>query len=157
MEFYLPSFFLLLIAFVIIATVLPRVSPLILSVASLAAIIYVGYNHYKTFKSEYGRISISTSMQVLAPYIIIGAIFFFLSAYLLYLFKRNRSPSLPEGAGSPSAKSATNPLTYAVSNVMNFVKPVIPSSSGKSNIRPSINKSSENAELNALLSAIKRV
>jgi len=120
-----------------------KLSPLIIAVVSLIAIIYVGYSHYTTFKLEYSRLSISGVVQALSPYIILGVLLFFLTAYLLYLFKRNKSPSLPTESPTPSPQSATNPLTYAVGNVFNFMKPANP--------KP------ETLNRNSLLSAIKRV
>jgi len=155
MQLYLPSLFLLLLAGAVIAIV-PKISPLVIAVLSSIALVYVAYSHYNTFKTEYSNISMSAVIRLLAPYIILGAILFFITGYLLYLFKRNKTPSLPDQGSAPSAQSATNPLTYAVSNVMGMVNPAQPKASTNS-IRPAANKTAANTNLNALLSAIKGV
>jgi hypothetical protein len=158
MYLYLPGIFLLLLAFFTVFKVFKKISPLVVAVGSLFAILYVGYSHYNTFKDEYKHMSMSNVIKALSPYIIVGALFFFVSSYLLYLLKRNKSPALPEGTPTPSPQSATNPLTYAVGNVMSVLNPnPAPAAPKQPNIRPATNRSAENKELNALLSAIKRV
>jgi hypothetical protein len=148
MQLYIPSIFIVLLALIVIVGVIPKMSPMIITVLSIVALIYVGYNHYSIFKKEYKKITIGTSLIALAPFLIVGAILFFIFGYILYLIQQNKSPSLPAVEPAPSSQSATNPLTYAVSNVLNMTK--------------SLNTKAPNAKAqssnqNALLSAIKRV
>ena len=160
MQLYIPSIFVVLLAIVVIIVIVPRVSPIIIASFAIIALIYTVYNHFSMFKGEYANISVGNALTALAPFLIVGAILFFVLGYLIYLIQRSKAPSSPAVEAAPSSQSATNPLTYAVSNVLNMVKP---SSNTKApnakapNAKDSVNLSSLNKNYNALLSAIKRV
>ena len=148
MQLYIPTIFVVLLAMVVIIGVIPRMSPIIIVSFSIIALVYTAHNHYKMFKGEYANISIGNALTALAPFLIVGAILFFILGYLLYLINRNKTPSLPVSEPAPSSQSATNPLTYAVSNVLNMTKSL-------NTKAPNVKAQSSNQ--NALLSAIKRV
>jgi hypothetical protein len=151
MQLYIPSIFVVLLAIVVIIGVIPRMSPIIIVSFSIIALIYTAYNHYNMFKGEYKNISIGNALTALAPFLIVGAILFFILGYLLFLIKRNKAPSLPVVEATPSSQSATNPLTYAVSNVLNMTKSLNTTKPPNTTTKPA------SSNQNALLSAIKRV
>jgi large-conductance mechanosensitive channel len=148
MQLYIPSIFAVLLAIIVIIGIIPRMSPIIIVSLSIIALVYTANNHYKMFKEEYASISIGNALTAISPFLIVGAVLFFILGYLLYLINRNNTPSLPAVEPAPSSQSATNPLTYAVSNVLNMTKTL-------NTKAPNTTKTANNQ--NALLSAIKRV
>ena len=122
MQLFLPSIFLVMIVFVIIFLIMPKLSPLV--IVSIAAVLLVGgtYNHFVTFWNEYQQSTWQSNLKLFAPGI-------FITILLVYLFIMIKSfvtggsvpvPTLPT-MELPSAESATNPVTAAINSTMNGV------------------------------------
>lgn len=120
MEFYLPSFLVLIAAAMVVFFVFPKLTPLMLAVLAATALVAALYNHYTLFGSEYQLMTWVDGAKASAPYVLVSVVVIFIIGYLLYLFGQGRTvqmPSLPP-MNLPSANSATNPVTRAINNTM---------------------------------------
>jgi len=99
MGFYVPSIYTLLGAFAVIGAVFAsRASLLVLAIVSLVILIIATYQHYLFFGGEYRSLTMVDALIPFVPYIMVGAIVFFSTIYILFL-------QGPSNAGPPSAAS----------------------------------------------------
>jgi hypothetical protein len=137
MEFFIPSLFIFLIAAVVSFAILPRFSPIIISLLAIALLIFGIYHHYKMFKDEYKLSTWQQSLKLYAPAIMIGGILLFIIYAILSFFSGPSVPmpsinlptvpELPEIKNIPSAATETvvdfkNNVTNALSNTAKRIK-----------------------------------
>lgn len=130
MEFFLPSVLILLLAAATVFFVLPRFGPFVLTIVSIILLVLGVYQHMGTFGAEYRLSTWWMSLLAYAPYVLVGALLFFIAVYLLYLLpSRNTtavSPvSLPTVSLMPSANTSTNPVTAAINKALNSAANVV--------------------------------
>jgi magnesium-transporting ATPase (P-type) len=133
MEFFLPSLIIVILGGLIAFYVLPRFSPLVLALISIALLIFGVYHHMKIFGYEY---TYSTWQDIFkggayAPAVMIAFLMIFIIFYFMYLFgstgapKNNAVSALSNNISElPSAESATNPLTEVINNTIRSVNNV---------------------------------
>ena len=123
MELFLPSFLIVLLAAVVVFTVLPRFGPLILTVISLALLVFGVYHHWSLFHNEYRLATWYDSMTVkfVAPAVLIGLTFILILGYILSFFGSGVPiPAIPEFTNM--MENITNPANFAVENITETVK-----------------------------------
>lgn len=123
MELFLPSFLILLLAAVIVFAVLPRFGPLVLTVLSLALLVFGVYHHYTTFKHEYRLATWYDSMTIkaLAPALLIGLTLVLILGFILSFF--GSGVPVPAVPGiSEAITNISNAASVAAENITETVK-----------------------------------
>lgn len=118
MEFFIPSLFLFLIAVVVSFMIIPKFTPMVIAVLSIALLTFGVYHHYKIFSSEYRLSTWQDSLKIYAPAIMIGALILFIIFSMLSFFARGSVP-VPNApiVEMPTAASATNAVTSTINSV----------------------------------------
>ncbi len=134
MEFFLPSLLVILVGTLIAFFIVPKFSPFILAILSVALLAFGIYHHYKLFGYEY---KYSTWLDQFKPYagiVMIGLIVLISVFYLIGLFGAGKpaAPAINNAVmeNLPSAESATNMLTEGINNTMRAMNNMI---NGKNN------------------------
>jgi hypothetical protein len=131
MELFLPSLLLFLIAVIVIAFLLPRMSPLIIVLLS-AGLLGVGvYHHFNLFWDDYKQSTWQDQLRAFAPGIMLILIVLYVLYALLTVFTGGQVPvpSLPS-VELPSAETATNVVTETINNAL---QAVMPANNGRKN------------------------
>ena len=131
MELFLPSLLLFLIAVIVIAFLLPRMSPLIIVLLS-AGLLGVGvYHHFNLFWDDYKQSTWQDQLRVFAPGIMLILIVLYVLYALLTVFTGGQVPvpSMPN-VELPSAETATNVVTETINNAL---QAVMPTNNGRKN------------------------
>jgi hypothetical protein len=117
MEFYIPSLFIILLAAILLVLVVPRLSPLILTVVCSLLLVWGIANHYTLFVTEYQNMNWLNSATLAGPYILLFTVIALSIGYILLIFLRKRGPSSPEPPMNiPPPESATNYVTRGIGN-----------------------------------------
>ena len=117
MEFYIPSLFIILLAAILLVLVVPRLSPLILTVVCSLLLVWGITNHYTLFVTEYQNMNWLNSATLAGPYILLFTVIGLSIGYILLIFLRKRGPSSPEQPMNiPPPESATNYVTRGIGN-----------------------------------------
>jgi hypothetical protein len=117
MEFYIPSLLLVLLAAVIGAVLVPRLSQQILIVLCLV-LLGIGFaNHYSLFWAEYKNMNWINTAIIAGPYLMLGTVIVLSIGYILLQFTSIGS----KGIGNPSMsipppETATNYVTRGIGN-----------------------------------------
>jgi hypothetical protein len=133
MEFFLPSLLIILIGTLVAFFIVPKFSPFILAILSVALLAFGIYHHYKLFGYEYAY---STWLDLFKPYagiVMIGLIVLISVFYLIGLFGGSKpAPAINNAVmeNLPSAESATNMLTEGINNTIRAVNNMV---NGKNN------------------------
>jgi hypothetical protein len=134
MEFFLPSLLIILLGTLIAFFIVPKFSPFILALLSVALLAFGIYHHYKLFGYEYAY---STWLDQFKPYagiVMIGVIVLISVFYLIGLFGGSKPapPAINNAVmeNLPSAESATNIFTEGINNTMRAMNNII---NGKNN------------------------
>lgn len=136
MEFFLPSLIVIIIGAIIAFMVLPRFSPLILAIISIALLAFGIYHHMKIFSYEYTYSTWQEQFKSYGPAVMISALMLVIIFYFMYLFGKAGAPAKVNNIGQlPSAESATNFLTETINNTIR-------------NVANAVNGVSENAKKN---------
>lgn len=124
MELFLPSLLLFLIAIIVVAFLLPRMSPLIIVLLS-AGLLGVGvYHHFNLFWDDYKQSTWQEQLRVFAPGIMLILIVLYVLYALLTVFTGGQVPVPPmPNIELPSAESATNVVTETINNALQAVMP----------------------------------
>lgn len=129
MEFFLPGLAIILIGALIAFAVIPRFSPVILALISIALLVAALYDHFRIFSYEYAYSTWQEQLKSYAPYVMIGALLVSIIFYFMYIFgggrpKDNNSISQVI-ENMPNANTATNPLTEAINNTLKTVNNMV--------------------------------
>jgi len=117
MEFYIPSLLILLLAAVIGAFFIPRLSPLILIVLCTLLLTWAFANHYMTFANEYRNMNWINTATSVAPYLMLGLVITLSIGYITLLFSSGSSDRVaPPSMRIPPPETATNYVTRGIGN-----------------------------------------
>lgn len=124
MELFLPSLLVFLVAIIIIAFLLPRMSPLIIVLMSAGLLGFGIYHHFNLFWDEYRQSTWQDQMKLFAPGIMLVIIVLYVLFALLTVFTSGQVPvpTLPN-VELPSAESATNAVTETINNALQAIMP----------------------------------
>lgn len=126
MELFLPSLLVFILAIGAVFAIVPRMSPLILTVAALVLLILGVYQHWKTFAAEYRTATWAETLKLYSPGIFIGVAMLFIIITIMSVFGGGAVPvpSMPNLSAQPTAESATNVVTGALNTATNAVSNV---------------------------------
>ena len=147
MEFYLPSLFIIMVAFIIILAIIPKFTPVVLAIVAAILLVFGIYSHYTLFYNEYKNMNwANNAMSSMAsPYLLIGSVVLLSLGYIIMLFSSGKVPSLPMPSRNiPPPSTATNVVTREIGNGL--------VNAGVANVAPPSNT----AERNALESALSK-
>jgi hypothetical protein len=121
MEFFIPGLLLFFLAIGFSFIFIPRFTPLIAAILSIAFLTYGVYDHYKMFASEYRLSTWQESLKIYAPAIMIAALIIFIIYSILAFFTKGSVPvplipTLPE----PNENSTTNQIIKSLNKVGNM-------------------------------------
>jgi hypothetical protein len=85
MELYIPSLLILFAALIVIAGLLPNLSPFFIATAALILLVYTGYTHDVMFSHEYTH-STWNSVSASATPLMLTVTILFMIGWLLNLF-----------------------------------------------------------------------
>ena len=116
MELFLPSLFLMLLAYFFTIMFIPKLSPFIIIGGSIAFITFTIYNHYSLFANEYKIMSWTETAKQFGPTLIILLIIALMGGYLMYISSTGKGtlPTPPDSI--PPPETATNYFTQAIGN-----------------------------------------
>jgi len=72
MNFFYPSLLIFLIALIVLFSVIPRFTPLIMALLSGVLLAFGIYHHYQLFKNEYQRTTWTDNLKIYAPALMIA-------------------------------------------------------------------------------------
>jgi hypothetical protein len=108
---------IILLAAILLVLVVPRLSPLILTVVCSLLLVWGIANHYTLFVTEYQNMNWLNSATLAGPYILLFTVIALSIGYILLIFLRKRGPSSPEPPMNiPPPESATNYVTRGIGN-----------------------------------------
>jgi hypothetical protein len=120
MEFFIPGLLLFLVSVIVSFILVPRFTPLIIALLSIAFLSYGVYDHYKMFAAEYRLSTWQQSLKIYAPAIMIGAIIIFIIYAILSFFTKGSVPVPPiPNIVAPTDNSATNHVVESLNTVAN--------------------------------------
>jgi hypothetical protein len=100
MGFYIPSIYTVVSAFIVVGAIfLSRVSLFTVAVVSVLVLGLSLFQHYLLFVGEYRSMTMVDALIPFVPYIMVGAIVFFSTLYILFL----QGPSAANTSGSTSS------------------------------------------------------
>jgi hypothetical protein len=137
MEMFLPSVFLMLVAYLFTITFIPKLSHLVILAGAIAFIAITVFNHYSMFSNEYKIMTWVDTARQFAPTLIIILIIALMGGYLLYISTTGKGVTLPMPPASiPPPETATNFVTNAIGQglVAAGATPVNRSASVRSNV-----------------------
>lgn len=128
MELFYPSLLVFLLALIVTYYLLPRLTPLVMTILAGILLVIGVHHHYTLFKSDYINSTWQDSLKLYAPAIAICALIIFIISFIFNFFTYGSVPvpSLPEipNVSSVVGQQTTNavasvaaPVTAAVSNV----------------------------------------
>lgn len=135
MELFLPSFLIVLLAAIVVFTVLPRFGPLVLTVLSLALLVFGVYHHWSLFKNEYRLATWYDTMTIkaLAPALLIGLTFVLILGFILSFFGSGVPvPAIPEV--NEAISNIGDVASLAVENITETVKNLANQATNAANI-----------------------
>lgn len=120
MELFYPSLLVFLLSLIVVFYMLPRLTPLVMSIlAAILLVLGVGH-HYYLFKSDYVNSTWQDSLKIYAPAIAIGVLIIFIISFIFNFFTYGSVP-MPTLPPVPNIGVTTNsivsPVSAAVSNV----------------------------------------
>lgn len=103
MELYIPSLLILFAALIVIAGLLPNISPFFIAASALILLVYVGYKHEATFSDEYTNATWNSIGAATTP-LLITVVVLFIIGWLLNFFTGYRSNffTVPQAPAQPS-------------------------------------------------------
>lgn len=112
MEFFLPSVFVMMLAFFVSGYFFVRgSSPITLGIMTLLLILFTAYNHYSFFANEYRIMTWADTAKQNAPTILVALVIVMMIGYLLFASGIKSSGLNMPPNHLPSEQSATNSLT----------------------------------------------
>lgn len=120
MEFFIPGLLLFLVSILIVFIVIPRFTPLIISVFAIIFLSYGVYDHYTMFASEYRLSTWQESLKIYAPAIMIITILLYIIYTILAFFTSGSVPvPLAPSITEANQSSATNQLVKSLNKITN--------------------------------------
>jgi len=120
MEFFIPGLLLFLVSILVIFLVIPKFTPLIVAILSIAFLSYGVYDHYKMFASEYRLSTWQESLKIYAPAIMIITILLYIVYAILAFFTSGSVPvPLAPNIVQPNESSVTNQIAKSLNKVTN--------------------------------------
>lgn len=145
MEFYIPSLILILLAGILIAFFLPKLSSMVLLILSCLLLVWAAANHYTLFLNEYRNMNWANTATSAAPYLMLFLVIVLSIGYIFLLFtSRDGQAVAPPSMNIPPPDTATNMVTRSIGNSL--------LSSGVSNV----SKTSRNTSLSLDESALSK-
>ena len=112
---FLPSVFLMLVAYLFTITFIPNLSHLVILVGAIAFIAITAYNHYSMFSNEYKIMTWADTARQFAPTLMIILVIALMGGYIMYISTTGKAASLPmPPANIPPPETATNFVTNAI-------------------------------------------
>jgi len=120
MEFFIPGLLLFLVSIIVTFLVIPRFTPLIIAILSIAFLSYGVYDHYLLFASEYRLSTWQESLKVYAPAIMIITILLYIIYTILAFFTSGSVPvPLAPSITEANQSSVTNQIVKSLNKVTN--------------------------------------
>ena len=120
MEFFIPGLLLFLVSILVTFLVIPRFTPLIVAILSIAFLSYGIYDHYTTFASEYRLSTWQEPLKIYAPAIMIITILLYIIYMILAFFTKGSVPvPLAPSITEANQSSATNQLVKSLNKITN--------------------------------------
>ena len=120
MEFFIPGLLLFLVSILVTFLVIPRFTPLIVAILSIAFLSYGIYDHYTTFASEYRLSTWQEPLKIYAPAIMIITILLYIIYMILAFFTKGSVPvPLAPSITEANQSSATNQLVKSLNKIAN--------------------------------------
>lgn len=122
MEFFLPGLFLFLVSIGITFVVVPKATPMMVSILSLIFLTYGVYHHRTLFASEYRLSTWQEGLKIYAPAVIILSVILFILYGILAFFTSGKVPvpALPN-VSIPNTNSLTESLTNTMESIGNSI------------------------------------
>ena len=112
---FLPSVFLMLVAYLFTITFIPKLSHLVILVGAIAFIAITVFNHYSMFSNEYKIMSWADTAKQFAPTVMVISIIVLMGGYIMYISGGKGTANLPmPPANIPPPETATNFVTNAI-------------------------------------------
>jgi len=120
MEFFIPGLLLFLVSILVTFLVIPKFTPLIVSILSIVFLSYGVYDHYKMFASEYRLSTWQESLKIYAPAIMIITILLYIIYAILAFFTSGSVPvPLAPSITEANQSSVTNQIAKSLNKVAN--------------------------------------
>lgn len=147
MELYLPSLAVFFLVMLLLFTIVPKLSPFIMTSLAAVLLAFGIYQHKHMFAEEYRLSTWQESWKIFAPGVFIGAVIILILYTIITAFSGVEVPvpTMPN-ITLPPAETATNAMTSTLNNI----------SSGLSNITSNITNvasSAANTVTNAVTNA----
>jgi hypothetical protein len=115
MEMFLPSVFLMLVAYLFTMMFIPKLSHLVILVGAIAFIAVTAFNHYSMFANEYKIMTWADTAKQFGPTLMIILIIVLMGGYIMYISGAKGTANLPmPPANIPPPETATNFVTNAI-------------------------------------------
>lgn len=117
MEIFLPSLFVVLIAYLVSTMLIPKMSPVVLMGGIIFLLSFSIYNHYTLFSNEYRVMTWLDMAKSFAPSLMIVFVIVLMLGYIIYAYTTGSLGSLPTPSTNiPPPDTATNSVTEAIGN-----------------------------------------
>lgn len=117
MEIFLPSLFVILMAYLVSTMLIPRMSPVVLMGGIIILLGFSMYNHYTLFSNEYRVMTWLDMAKSFAPSLMVVFVIVLMLGYLIYAYTTGSLGSLPTPSTNiPPPDTATNSVTEAIGN-----------------------------------------
>lgn len=107
MNFFYPSLLIFVVSLVILYSVIPRFTPLIMVILASGLLAFGIYHHYSLFKNEYLKTTWTDSLKMYAPAIMIGFVIILIFYGIFAFFARGAVP-IPTSPEMPTLLSPLN-------------------------------------------------
>ena len=122
MEFFIPGLLLFLVSILVVFFIVPKFTPLIVAILSIAFLSYGVYNHYTLFASEYRLSTWQESLKVYSPAIMIITILLYIIYAILAFFTSGSVPvPLTPNITEANQSSVTNQIVKSLNKVTNVL------------------------------------
>ena len=108
MNFFYPSLLIFIISLIVLYSVVPKFTPLIMAILAGTLLVFGIYHHYSLFKNEYLKTTWTDSLKMYAPAILIGFVLM-LIFYGIFSFFSNGAVPVPQAPEIPALLSPPSP------------------------------------------------
>ncbi|NBR60627.1 MAG: hypothetical protein EBT86_03070 [Actinobacteria bacterium] len=123
MNFFYPSLLVFVISLVILYSVIPRFTPLIMLILAAGLLAFGIYHHYSIFKNEYMKTTWTDGLKMYAPAIMIGFVIILIFYGIFAFFARGAVP-VPISPEIPSLSASLTPPSPNMNLTKNATKNV---------------------------------